>query len=142
MPAEHFLDTNVFIYHLEGIHTEKGHVANELIRNGLASGAACVSFQVVQECLNTALRKSEIPLDLESMRRYLDTILSPLMQVPATVALYHRALDLQSRYRYGFYDAMIVGAALEAGCRRLLSEDLQHGQEIAGLRIENPFSGC
>jgi len=139
MPANRFLDTNIFVYHLEGINTDKGRIANELIRNGLASGTVCISFQVVQECLNTALRKSEIPLDLEAMRRYLNTVLAPLMQVPATVGLYHRALDIQVRYRYGFYDSLIVSAALEAGCTTLFSEDLQHGQEIEGLRIENPF---
>ena len=38
-----------------------------------------------------------------------------------------------------FYDSLIVAAALEAGCTRLLSEDLQHGQQIEGLTIENPF---
>ena len=53
--------------------------------------------------------------------------------------LYHRALDIQARYRYGFYDALIIAAALDAGCTRLYSEDLQHGQRIDGLIIENPF---
>jgi predicted nucleic acid-binding protein len=53
--------------------------------------------------------------------------------------LYQRALDIQARYRYGFYDALIIAAALEAGCIRLYSEDLQHGQRIERLTIENPF---
>ena len=56
-----------------------------------------------------------------------------------TPALYRRCLDVQERWKYGFYDSLIVAAALEAGCKRLLSEDLQHGQRIEGLRIENPF---
>lgn len=57
----------------------------------------------------------------------------------ADVATYARALALQDRHRFSFYDSLIVAAALEAGCRRLLTEDLQHGQRIEGLRIENPF---
>ena len=52
---------------------------------------------------------------------------------------YSRALELQERYRFSFWDALIVAAALEAGCTRLLTEDLQHGQVIEGLRVENPF---
>ena len=54
-------------------------------------------------------------------------------------ALYHRGLDLQIRYRFSFYDSLIVAAALEAGCKTLYSEDLQHAQEIEGLTIANPF---
>ena len=56
-----------------------------------------------------------------------------------TPALYRRGLDVQERWKFGFYDSLIVAAALEAGCKRLLSEDMQHGQRIEGLRIENPF---
>jgi predicted nucleic acid-binding protein len=55
------------------------------------------------------------------------------------IRLYQRALDIQARYHYGFYGALIIAAALEAGCTRLYSEDLQHGQLIERLTIENPF---
>ena len=55
------------------------------------------------------------------------------------IRLYKRALDIQARYHFGFYDALIIAAALEAGCSRLYSEDLQHGQRIERLTIENPF---
>jgi predicted nucleic acid-binding protein len=59
---------------------------------------------------------------------------------PAHPGLYHRALDIQARYRYGFYDALIIAAALSDGCSRLYSEDFQDGQRIEGLTIVNPFS--
>jgi predicted nucleic acid-binding protein len=61
------------------------------------------------------------------------------VQISAALPLYQRALDLQTRYRYAFYDSLIVAAALTAGCSRLYTEDMQHGQQIEGLRIENPF---
>ena len=64
---------------------------------------------------------------------------SPLWQVNPTVALYRSAVSLQSRYRFSFYDSLIVAAALEAGCTRLYSEDLQHDQQIQQLTILNPF---
>ena len=49
------------------------------------------------------------------------------------------AFDLQTRYRLSFYDSLIVAAALDAGCKILYSEDLQHGQQIEGVTITNPF---
>ena len=109
------------------------------MRDAVVSGSGCISFQVVQECLNTALRKAEVTLVADAMRSYLDTVLLPLMQVSASAGLYHRALDVQSRWRFSFYDSLIVAAALALGCRRLLTEDLQHGQRIDSLTIENPF---
>ena len=63
----------------------------------------------------------------------------PLMKVPASAMLYQRALDIQSRWRFGIYDSLIVASAQAAGCTRLLTEDLQHRQRIETLLIENPF---
>jgi predicted nucleic acid-binding protein len=139
MSAECFIDTNLFIYQLEALDERKTATADRIIRRGLETGNACISFQVVQECLNTVLRKAEIPLDTDQTRIYLEAVLAPLFQVSASIPLYHRALDIQARYRYGFYDALIIAAALEAGYTRLYSEDLQHGQRIESLAIENPF---
>jgi predicted nucleic acid-binding protein len=139
MSVEVFIDTNVFIYQLDSTDARKHALAERIVRDGLASGNACISFQVVQECLNTALRKAEVVLSPEAARSYLDSVLLPMMQVPASAALYHQALDVRARWRFGFHDSLIVAAALAAGCRRLLSEDLQHGQQIGTLTIQNPF---
>ncbi len=141
MSAEFFLDTNVFIYHLDSTDPEKHAAAERIVRTALAEGNACISYQVVQECLNVALRKAEVALSTEAARSYLDAVLAPLMQMPASEALYHRALDIQSRWRFGFYDPLIVAGALAAGCSRLLSEDLRDGQRVEGLTIVNPFRG-
>jgi len=139
MNAERFFDTNLFIYQLEGLDQRKAELADRLIRQGIERGTACISFQVIQECLNTALRKAEIPLTPAQMQSYLEAVLAPLYRISASLGLYRRALDIQTRYRYGFYDALIIAAALEAGCSRLYSEDLQGGQQIEGLTIVNPF---
>lgn len=141
MSAKAFIDTNVFIYRLENLDTRKSAIAEEIIREGIETGNACVSFQVVAETLNTVLRKAEIPLDSDSAHDYLQLVLAPLCRIPATMDLYHRALEIQGRYRYGFYDALIIAAALSEGCSRLYTEDMQDGQHIDGLTIVNPFSG-
>ena len=139
MSADHFIDTNVFVYQLERVDARKAEIAERLIRRGIASGTACISFQVVQECLNTAIRKAARPLSENEMRGYLDQVLAPLLRVQPSIELYHASLDIRSRYRFGFYDSLIVAAALEAGCERLYTEDMQHGQRIHGLTIHNPF---
>ena len=139
MSASLFIDTNIFIYHLDSTDKQKSAIAESLIRSALIDGEAIISFQVVQECLNTILRKAEIPLDLVSARRYLRTVLMPLFRVPATIFLYERALEIQERYQFSFYDSLIVAAALEGGCQYLITEDLQHGQKVEQLTIRNPF---
>ncbi|CAI8812458.1 protein of unknown function [Methylocaldum szegediense] len=75
----------------------------------------------------------------EEAQRFPDLVLAPLWKIMPSPALYQRSLDLQARYGFSFYDALIVASALEFDCTRLYSEDLQHGQRIGGLTIENPF---
>ena len=139
MSAEHFLDTNLFVYQLTTEDPAKSEIAGKIIREGIRTGRACISFQVVQECLNVIARHAEITLTAEQVRRYLDTSLKPLWRIYPSLSLYQRGLDIQARYRLGFYDALIIAAAQEAGCKILFSEDLQHGQQIDFLTIRNPF---
>lgn len=84
-------------------------------------------------------RKLLSPMSAENAQRFPEQILMPLWRIMPGLALYRRGLDLQSRHGFSFYDAVIVAAALESGCTRLYTEDLQHGQKIDGLVIENPF---
>jgi len=140
MSAESFLDTNLFIYQLDARDKRKSAIADAIIRDGIATGNVCISYQVIQECLNVILRKAEVPLDVSGARAYLDHVLTPLLQVLPSTHLYHRGLDIQDRYQFGFYDSMIVAAAVEAGCTRLLTEDLQDGQEIETVTATNPFA--
>lgn len=141
MSAKYFIDTNLFIYQLEAQDKRKSAIAERIIRHGIEASTACISFQVVQECLNTMLREAEIPLTVEQTRNYLETVPEPLFQLPAGIPLYQKSLDIQARYRYCFYDSLIIAAALSTGCTCLYSEDLQHGQKIEGVTIENPFRG-
>ena len=140
MSAELFIDTNVFVYHVDASDRRKHRIAEGIVRDALAGGKACISFQVVQEWLNATLHKAALPLSAEQARGYLDVVLLPLMQVLPSGALYHRALDIQQRWRFGLYDSLIIASALAAGCRQLLTEDLQHGQQIDTLVLHNPFA--
>lgn len=134
-----FLDTNVFVYTFDGSAPAKRDVARELVAEGLTTGRAAISFQVVQEFLNAATKKFQVPMKGPEVRRYLDQVLAPLCHVFASVDLYRRALGIQERWRASFYDSLVIAGALEGGCDRLLSEDLQDGQRIEGLLIVDPF---
>ncbi|MGB4863134.1 MAG: PIN domain-containing protein [Tepidiformaceae bacterium] len=134
-----FLDSNVFLY-LFDPDVGKQRAAEVLVRDAL-HGSGVISFQVVQETLNTLARKVAKPLDGHDRQSLLKTVLVPLWKVNPSEDLYARAMEIQQRYRYSFYDSLIIAAALAAGCNRLMSEDFQSGQKIETLTIVNPFSG-
>lgn len=137
--SDDFIDSNVFIYLFDETDERKRGMAAQLVESALHSGKASISFQVVQETLNVVTRKLAAPMTVEGAKTFMEEVLAPLWRVSASSALYHRALDVQARYRYGFYDSLIIASALDAGCTRLYTEDMQHGQQIEGLTIENPF---
>ena len=137
MSADEFLDSNVLVYSVDGRAPEKMARALELVGRSLTNGSGCISYQVVQETLNVLTGK--IGMSDDGIRRLLDEILVPLWQVYPSASLYQSAISLRGRYGFSFYDSLIVAAALEAGCTRLFSEDMQHGQRIQGLTIVNPF---
>ena len=131
-----FLDANVVLYTF-GADVRKRDIAEGLLQEA-ANGQGTISFQVVQEVLNVLIRRgwAEGPERLTTLRE----VLMPLWSVMPSPELCERALGIQSRYRYTFYDSLIIAAALEAGCTRLYTEDLQGGQRIEGLTITNPFT--
>lgn len=134
-----FIDTNVFIYLFDETNDRKRNIADRIVKTALETRTARISHQVVQETLNVVTRKLPSPMTAENAQRFLVQVLAPLWQIMPNIALYRRGLDVQARYGFSFYDSLIIAAALESGCTRLYSEDLQHGQQIEGLTIENPF---
>jgi predicted nucleic acid-binding protein len=134
-----FIDTNIFVYLFDEKDDRKRGIAEQLIRNALETRSAQISHQVIQETLNVLTRKLPSPMSAENARRFLEKVLAPLWLAMPSLALYQRGLDIQARYGFSFYDALMVAAALESGCTRFYSEDLQHGQQIEGLTIHNPF---
>jgi len=130
--AEPFLDTNVLLYLLSA-DSAKADRAESLLADG-----GTVSVQVLNEFASVALRKLDMPL--AELREILEPVRSVCRVEPVTEDTHDRALALVERYGFSLYDAMLIAAALSAGCTRLYSEDLQHGQLInRQLRILNPF---
>ena len=134
-----FIDSNVFVYLLDEGDARRRRTAEDVVEQGIRRFSATVSFQVVQETLNVVTSRLLVPLSAADASAFAERYLLPLWDVMPSRALYDRCLGIQDRYQYSFYDSLIIAAALEAGCTRLYSEDLQHGQTIEGLTIEDPF---
>ena len=140
MSVASFFDTNVLLYTLDDVDQRKRDTANTLIVDAIAADNCCISYQVVQETLNVLTRKLTPTMTSEDKQGFVDRMLLPLWRVMPSIGLFREGMSIQDRYRFSFYDSMIVAAALSAGCRRLYSEDLQHGQKIGKLEIVNPFA--
>lgn len=93
---------------------------------------------MLQEFYVTATRKIVHPLTHEEGARAVDR-LARFEVVPHDTSLVHSAIELRERADITLWDALIVSAASTAGCERILTEDLNDGQLIDGVRIENPF---
>jgi predicted nucleic acid-binding protein len=139
MSVKFFLDTNVFIYSLEESTAAKTARARELIARALSTRQGLVSYQVVQEFFNVALRRFENPMQTGEAEQFLTTVFRPLLVVPFSLALCTDALRVFHRYRFPWYDSLIVAGALQAQCGILYTEDFQHGQKLENLEIRNPF---
>lgn len=133
-----FVDTNVLIYAYDNQAGAKQRRAQQRLSALWDSGAGVLSVQVLQEFFNNATRKLRDPLALAKAREVV-RLYREWVVVPATPEQVLAATELMESYRLSFWDSMIVAAAEAADAVVLLSEDLSHGQTIAGLRVENPF---
>lgn len=133
MSAEAFLDTNILVYVLAD-----DPVKTPIAESVLTAGGV-ISVQVLNELASVASKKLKMPWN--EIEEALDAIRLHLAEPkPVEVSTHESALKLCGRYGFSYYDSLIVASALDAGCRRLLTEDLQTGRLIEGrLTVVNPF---
>ncbi len=140
MSGRFFLDTNIFVYSFDASSPKKAAQARKLIGNAIETGGGIVSYQVVQEFFNVALRRFAKPMSALDAEQYLSTTFRPLLSVHSSQALYGEALRIGARYQLRWYDSLIVAAAIEGQCGVLFSEDFQDGQKIGSVSLSNPFT--
>jgi len=133
-----FFDTNIILYAKIDESSPKHGIAKELLEQKILYGEPCISIQVVNEFTVNAIRqKRELP-DIEATARQL---LSHFHVQSLTAKHVMDAFRIVQRYRFSFWDSLIVAAALDMQCSVLYTEDLQNGQWIDDvLEIRNPFS--
>ena len=138
MSAKTFVDTNVLIYAHDADAGTKHETAKALLRDLWGRRTGVLSTQVLQEFYVNVTKKIATPLAKPSARAVVDSYTAWCIDTAA--AEISAAFRIEDEAGIGFWDALIVAAARKAGAARILSEDLNPGQIIAGVRIENPFS--
>jgi predicted nucleic acid-binding protein len=134
-----FLDTNIFVYTFDSRVPEKQQLASGLVQAALKEGNASISYQVIQEFINVATRKFASPLKPADCQLYVNRVMFPLWKIYSSKDLFNNALRIHDEYKFGFYDSLIVSAAMESQSDILYSEDLQANQKVESLQIVNPF---
>jgi predicted nucleic acid-binding protein len=137
MSGKTFVDTNILIY-AHDVDAGSKHETAKLVLDELWSERSGVlSVQVLQEFYVNVTRKIATPLPKESARLVVNSY--SLWCTETSSAEISAAFRIEDESRIGFWDALIVASAVNNGATRILSEDLNAGQRIAGIRIENPF---
>jgi predicted nucleic acid-binding protein len=133
MPAaDVFFDTNVLLYLLSA-DSRKADIAERLLSDG-----GIISVQVLNEFAAVASHK--LKMKWAEITEILVPIKALCTVTDLSLATHEQALLIAERYGFSIYDSLIVSAAIAAGCKKLYSEDLQHGQRInRSLIIDNPF---
>lgn len=131
-----FVDTNVLIYALDTANPEKQRAARAWRAWLWQSRQGRVSYQVLQEFYVRVTQKA--PAAKTAARAEIRDLLA-WRPVSIDGFLLERGFAVQDRYRLSFWDALIVAAAQIGHCRYLLTEDLQHGQDLGGVIVANPF---
>ena len=139
MNGKTFLDSNVLVYSVDHSPAEKAKRARAIELLSTQPEDLVVSTQVLQEFYVVSTRKLEQPLSEERAAAAVRGI-SKLDVVGMDASLVLTAIDTSRTAQLPLWDALIIEAASRAGCDRVLSEDLNAGQVIHGVRIENPFA--
>ena len=134
-----FVDTNVFVYHHDLSDPVKQRLAAQWIEWLAITRTGRLSFQVLQELFATLTRTRGPSFSPSEAREIVET-LAVWRPIQTDLALLQRGWAIQERYRLSWWDSLIVAAAQASACRILLTEDLQDGQVLDGVRVVDPFA--
>ena len=138
MSGADFLDTNILVYAYDSRFPAKQAIAQGLLRKAIL-GDSVTSSQVLGEFATTLLHKFSPAATFTQLIEILDA-LSPIKSISIDSETVRRAVETNEKYNLHFYDALIVATAERAGCRQILTEDLNPGQKYFGVLAVNPFS--
>jgi|SRR5688572_32288882 len=138
MPGRVFLDANILVYAHDAAVPGKQGKSRDVIARLAGSADGVISTQVMQEFYVAATRKLGVaPLAAKAVLK----TFAVFETVQISPALIQEAIDCSILNELSFWDALIVAAAAAAGCSTVLSEDLNAGQVILGVKVQNPFTG-
>jgi predicted nucleic acid-binding protein len=133
-----FVDTNILVYAHDLSAGEKRVRARDLLRELWQSGNGCLSIQILQEFYVNVTQKVALPLDPDVAARIIADLSVWQVHRPGVQDVLD-AIQVQDRYQLSFWDAMMVSSAIQLGCQRIWSEDLNSGQAYGTVTVTNPF---
>lgn len=133
-----FVDTNVLVYCFDSSDPEKKERANILIEHLWNASEGVLSLQVLKEFFVTVTSKLRRKIDLQTAKSTV-MALSDWDIFLEDIRSLEKAFEIVEKHRLSFWDANILSAAILSGCQQIYSEDLNHRQNIEGVRIINPF---
>jgi len=138
MSGKVFVDSNILVYAHDADSGSKHVTSRRCIAQLWNTGTGYLSTQVLQEFYVNVTRKIKKPL-LPSEARAIVRDFSLWVRSLLTPVTVVRASEISENWQISFWDGMILAAAEQDGVGELLSEDLSHGQTIAGVKVRNPF---
>lgn len=127
------VDTNVLLYSLDESYPGKQTISERLLGR-----RPVISTQNLSELLNVLTKRWKY--SKQKAIQTTNTLLATCRYIPTERGTIQHAFDLVHHYDFQLFDSLVVAAALEAGCTRLYSEDMQHGLLVENqLQVLNPF---
>jgi len=129
-----FIDTNILIYLYSEDEIEKQQISEKLANQY----SPIISIQVLNEICNVMIKK--LNFGLQTVSKVIGELTEYCIVKTITTETIQSAVKLVEKYKYSYYDSLIISSALENQCNKLYSEDMQHGQFIENqIKIINPF---
>lgn len=133
-----FLDANILVYAYDKDAGEKHSIAVEIVKDLWEKRAGVLSNQVLQEFYVSVTKKILKPISKSEAREIIRAYICWSMSAITPLSII-RATEIEEKHRISFWDALVIVAAYESKCKKILTEDLNSGQIIEGILIENPF---
>jgi predicted nucleic acid-binding protein len=138
MTGKLFVDSNIWVYLFVSDDPDKNTVARNFIAEySLNNNLMVISYQVLNEV--AAVLKIKKKLSEEKIRFVIETMLDLCLVQDFTKSILLKASSFRYEHDVSYWDSLIVATAVEAGCNMLISEDMQHGQSVSGLKIHTIF---
>ena len=138
MTGRLFVDTNILIYALDPADPLKQQVSADLLRTAIRTRTLTLSPQNLNECYRVLTQRRRL-IPVARVRGYIQT-LAPWAIAPLDAKTTERAFAIEDEVGTSWWDSLLLASALLAECRLFISQDLQDGRDVGGMRIANPFT--
>ncbi|MDR2746985.1 MAG: PIN domain-containing protein [Treponema sp.] len=136
--AKIFIDTNIFVYAFDKHDKRKQKIARQLLKSSAENKGVVISTQILQEFYTICTTK----LHLEPLKAkgYVHTYSENLEVALISSEIIERGIDISVIFQLSFWDALVIAAAEYSKCSEIITEDLNDGQIINGIKIKNTFT--